>query len=138
MALIDQNHEPTPGELRVFGILLAAFGGVLGGLVLHHTGSWPMASVIWSVALLFSTFYYAVPAARYMVYRTWMTAAYPMGWLISHSLLAVIYYLVITPIGLAMRLGGRDPLQRAPDRSATTYWTPATTDEDIGRYFQQF
>ena len=67
-----------------------------------------------------------------------MTAVYPIGWIISHALLAMIYYLAITPIGVVMRLCGRDPLQRALDRSAKTYWTPHNVSEDTERYFQQF
>jgi Saxitoxin biosynthesis operon protein SxtJ len=138
MALIDKNREPTTRELRIFGILLTIFGGLLGGLMLYRTGSWLIATVIWTVAFFFCAFYYAVPAARYIVYRTWMAAVYPIGWLISHTLLASIYYLMITPIGLVMRLGGRDPLQRELDRSTTTYWIPSTTPENTRRYFQQF
>ena len=63
---------------------------------------------------------------------------YPIGWIISHALLAIVYYLVITPIGLGMRLFGRDPLQRELHRSAKTYWTPRSTIKDTARYFQQF
>ncbi len=138
MALIDKNREPTPGELRLFGVLLAIFFGLLGGLVLYRVGSWTIPTVIWTAALLICAFYYAVPAARRIVFHAWMTAVYPIGWIISHALLAMIYYLAITPIGVVMRLCGRDPLQRALDRSAKTYWTPHNVSEDTGRYFQQF
>ena len=138
MALLDRDREPTRGELRIFGLLLAAFGFFIGGLVLYHTGSWTIAIVIWSAALLLCAFYYAVPAAQYMTYRAWMVAIYPIGWLISHALITIIFYLVMTPIGLFMQLCGYDPLQRKWDRSANTYWTLHNTRESMNRYFQQF
>ena len=138
MALIEKNREPTPNELRIFGLLLAAFGGLLGGLVLYQAGLWPVATAIWITALLLCIFYYAVPSARRMIFHAYMAVVYPIGWLVSHALLVSIYYLVLTPIGLAMRLGGRDPMQRSLDRSATTYWTPHRTRQGMGRYFQQF
>ena len=55
-----------------------------------------------------------------------MCAAFPIGWVVSHALMAAIYYLVITPMAVAMRLLGRDPLDRRFDRDATTYWVRAS------------
>jgi hypothetical protein len=138
MALIDKNREPTPGELRIFGALLAVFFGLIGGLVMHRTGSWTFATVLWTAALLLCAFYYAVPIAQPMVFQAWLAMVYPIGWIISHALLAVIFYLVITPIGLVVRLCDRDPLQRQLARSAKTYWTPHNTTRDVRHYFQQF
>ena len=39
-------------------------------------------------------------------------------------MLTVVYFVVVTPIGLVSRLI-RDPLARRRNRRATTYWTPA-------------
>ena len=50
----------------------------------------------------------------------------------------VIYYIVLTPIGLFLRLTGYDPMQRRFDRAAKTYWTPREQEEKTKRYFQQF
>ena len=138
MELIDKNYTATPHQLRIFGVLLAAFFGLLGGLVLYHTSSWLIAALIWSAAIALCVFYYAVTAARYIIFQAWMAAVYPIGWLISHMLLAIIYYLVITPIGLVLQLCGLDPLQRELDRSATTYWKLCRRSENVKRYFQQF
>jgi hypothetical protein len=71
------------------------------------------------------------------VFVTWMRLAYPIGWTVSHLMLATIYYLVITPIGLVMRLLGRDPLQRRWDRQASTYWVAHNPGGDMARYFRQ-
>ena len=47
-----------------------------------------------------------------VAYLAWMHLVSPIGLVITHVLLAGIYYLIITPIGVAMRLLGRDPLKR--------------------------
>lgn len=138
MALIDRGREPTLGELRIFGLLLAAFSLLLGALVLRRTGSWTIAIIISSAALLLCVFYHAVSAAQRMIYHAWMTAVYPIGWLISHALMAIIFYLVVTPLGLVMQLFSHDPLQRKLDRSAKSYWTPHDPRENVKRYFHQF
>jgi len=138
MALIDRNRTPTSHDLRVFGVLFATFCTVLGSLLLYRTGSWTIAAMIWTVGLLTSVLYYAVPAIRTMIFHVWMTSVFPIGWLISHTLLAVTYYGVITPIGLALRLLRGDPLHQERDPLASTYWVTCTPSKDIGRYFQQF
>jgi hypothetical protein len=67
-----------------------------------------------------------------------MLAALPIGWTISHLVLGAVYYLVLTPIGLVMRLLGRDPMQRRFDRSAKSYWIERTPRTDPSRHFRQF
>jgi len=67
-----------------------------------------------------------------------MYATYPIAWMVSHLILGVAYYLVATPIGLAMRLFGRDPLRREFDKSAQSYWIARRPNRDNARYFRQF
>ncbi|MGD9726031.1 MAG: SxtJ family membrane protein [Nitrospiraceae bacterium] len=139
MALVHRNHEPTSKELRLFGAMLAAFSSLLGGLALYHVGSWTIPVMIWSAGLLLSAFYYAIPNVQVIVFQTWMAVVFPIGWLISHALLAVIYYFVMTPIGLILRvLWNRDLLQKKWDSSASTYWVAYRSHKDVQRYFQQF
>lgn len=138
MALIDRNRTPTSRDLRVFGILFTTFCAGLGALVLYRTGSWTIAAIIWTVGLLISALYHGVPATRTMIFHAWMAAVFPIGWLISHALLAVIYYGVITPIGLALRLWNGDLLNQKRNLLATTYWVPCSQGKGVRRYFQQF
>lgn len=72
------------------------------------------------------------------VYRAWMRGAMPMGWVVSHVLLGVVFYGVITPIGLLLRLMGRDLLGLKFDRGAASYWRVRGPGEGTGRYFRQW
>ena len=81
---------------------------------------------------------YAVPPLRRPLYLGWMYVAFPIGWVISHVVLAIVYYLVFTGTGLVMRLLGRDPLQRRFEPDAQTYWVEHRPGEDLARYFRQF
>ena len=137
MAVLDR-HEPTAGELRWFGLLLAAFAALLGGLVLYLSDSWLGAGVLWAAGLLLASVYYGLPPTRYFLFRLWMMLFFPIGWLISHALIAMVYYLLITPVAMAMKLIGRDALEKAFDSSAKTYWTAMEEKPKNSRYFQQF
>ena len=114
------------------------FSGVMGGVARWRWGAPPAAQVIWSVAALFTLVYFVVPAWRRAMYLGWVYATYPIGWVVSHLVVIMVYYGVFTPIGLVMRLGGRDALHRRLEPSASTYWVERRGVDDRKRYFRQF
>lgn len=137
MPMIEINKNPSRTELNWFGVLFAAFFALVGGLVFWQASE-RAAYVIWAVAAAVVVLYYALPPMRRPLYLGWMYAALPIGWTVSHLLLAAVYYLLFTPIGLVLRLTGHDPLHRRIDRDATTYWIEHPTVTDPARYFRQF
>ena len=69
---------------------------------------------------------------------TWVLA-FPIGWLISHVILAVLFYGILTPVGFMFRLIGRDPLSRRRAAVApATYWTAKRKPASTREYFNQF
>jgi len=137
MTLIDRDREPSIRELNWFGVLFACFFGVLGGIAWWKSGVTTTSIVLWSIGFAVAAIYYAVQPLRRMIYFTWTALVFPIGWTISHLALAATYYLVLTPIGLAIRLV-RDPMQRRFDRDAASYWTKHNPSADPARYFRQF
>jgi hypothetical protein len=63
----------------------------------------------------------AVPVLR-PVYTVWMKFAHALAWVNTRLLLGVFFYVVMTPVGLLMRLFGKDMLEERLDPSATSYW----------------
>jgi len=61
-------------------------------------------------------------AAAQLFHRVWMRVAGVLGWVNSRILLSLLFFLVLTPYGLAMRLF-RDPLRRRGG-PADSYWIP--------------
>ena len=121
--------EKAP-SMRIFGLVMLVGFGVLGGLLLlgwsRSGGTWRL----WGGALLVSlgllVFLWSLVAPRSLppVYRAWMRFGQGLGTVVSTILLTVAYYVVVTPVGLIMRLTGTDPLQRALDAKARSYWQP--------------
>ncbi len=138
MAMIEIDRNPSQKTLRWGGLLMLLFFGLIGGVVFLKTRNLTTPAVLWGVGAVLSALYYAVPGLRRPLYLGWMYAALPIGWVISHLVLAVVYYLVLTPIGLVMRLFGWDPMNRRPDPSTTSYWVAHQPAADRARYFRQF
>lgn len=132
------QRNPSRRQLAAFAVAWMVFFGIAGGLVLRNTGSGVAAAVCWLLALVVPAGGWLSPALLRIVYLGMAYAALPLGLLISILLLAIVYYLVVTPIGLLLRVCGYDPLGRRFDREAATYWQPRQEVDDTGRYFRQF
>ena len=121
MAMMPIKWRPSARELRWFaGLLIAFFAGV-AGLWWRRSGQTTGPVVMASVALVIGLIGLMIPAAIRWVYVVWMVAVWPIGWAVSHVLLALIFFGVIMPIGLILRILGRDPMRKNFDRFAKTY-----------------
>ncbi len=144
--ILEVRRNPSKAELNWFGLIFLAVFGVMG-LVFWGKGSFifgtgarpPIASwVVWTLAATVFVVYYAVPPLRKKIYVGFILAVYPIGYVFSHIILGAIFYLLFTPIGLIMKLVGYDPLHRAVEPGAATYWKPHRTGDDPSRYLKQF
>jgi hypothetical protein len=138
VALTGVNRHPTPADLRTFGRWLAPFVAVAGAVIRLRTGSGTAAVAVWAVGGLVAAAYLAVPAARRLIFVGWSGATYPIGWVVSHIVMGVVFYLVFTPIGFVVRRFGRDPLDRRFEAAQPSYWSERESAGDVGRYFRQF
>jgi ABC-type uncharacterized transport system permease subunit len=138
MPLIEINRNPTDKDLRWFGLLLAAFFAVVGAIVWWRTGQTRVPALLVGCGAGLSAVYYLVPRLRRPLFLGWMYAAWPVGTLVSMVLLALVYFLVVTPIGLLVRLVSHDPLRRAFDSRLTSYWVRRGPPSWASRYFRQF
>jgi len=136
--VIDLNLNPSKKELRTFGLCALAFLALVGWIVFRRSGSMPMGASIAGFGFVLAVLGFAVPKALRPVWVALMVINYPIGWVITHVVMEIIFYLVVTPVGIIMRLTGRDPMERAFDRTAKTYWKPRRTDPDSARYFRQY
>jgi hypothetical protein len=122
--------------LRQFaGLWLAFFGGLAAWQ--FWSGNPERGSVLAVLALTVGPFGLMRPTAVRPIFVGWMIAAFPIGWTMSLLMLGIVYYGLVTPLGLFMRLR-RDPLERARPAGCTSYWTPKTTPADARSYFRPY
>jgi hypothetical protein len=185
--MVEINLQPSPRDVRVFGLLWLAFFAAVGGLALWKptallgaatflTLAWlaslllnsadrlrqlagaflplvfgaaggavlagaparGVAAAAWIVAALGCLLIEAAPGLGRRAWVGWMIAALPIGWTVTHLVLLIVFFTVLTPIGLLLRLTGHDPLRRAFDPAAESYWIERKGQRAPASYFQQF
>ena len=112
---------PTRGDLRRFGIVLAALLALLGGY-LWYVEAVGIAQLVHAASLVLLGTGLALPVALKPIYFPYMWLARIVAFVNIHLLLGLVFYTLFMLIGLGMRLLGRDPLDRkiAPDEES--YW----------------
>ena len=107
-------------DLRKFGLVVGGVFAALGIIVLlRHKAHWPYFVWPGAALVLFGAIF---PRALKYVYIAWMSVAFVLGFVVSHVILTLFFFLVITPIGLVARLFGKDFLSLKLDRHAASYW----------------
>jgi len=78
-----------------------------------------------------------LPSTLRPVYAGWLRVSQFIGKTTTIILLALAYYLVITPAALLKRLFGGRPIPLSPDRKAVTYWVSRSEPLQSGDRFQK-
>jgi len=137
MTLIPIDWHPSGRKLGVFAGAWLALLGTLG-LVLWLKGRPSAAAACLAAAAIMPLLgLFSLKALR-TVFVLASLLTFPVGWAVSLAVLAGVYFLIVTPIGLLLRAAGYDPLGRRFDPQANSYWTPYKTDDDLESYFRQY
>lgn len=128
----------TTKQLRTFGIVLALFLGAIG--VVHFLkGRTPQNYWFWATAGISLLVSLLVPGLIKPLYRVALFLGHILGWINTRLILGLIYYLIFTPIGLIMRVIGKDPLHRKFEKQAISYWNISSrTPIPKEQYLKQF
>ena len=104
---------------RVFGIVLSLIVFVIGlwPLIDEESVSWPWAGG--ALVLLLAAIF--IPSVYKPLYKLWMVIGHVLGIINTHLVLAIAFYIFITPLALFFKLIGRDALHLKGKRSKS-YW----------------
>lgn len=138
MTWSDIPFNPSRAVLRQFAVLWLVIFLALGAYQWLAMERPLLGLALAGVAVLLGTPGLLWPALLRWIFVMWMVLVFPVGWLISSVMLALLYFLVLTPVALWMRLRGRDLLGRKPAPHQPTFWEPKQSPRDPGSYFRQY
>ncbi len=120
--IIDEfkGVDVGPKSIRDFGITFLAVLGIIGGILIYKGK--PLGYAGLGLGGLFFVLGLWAPGLLRGPYKAWMGLAVVLGFFMSRIILSLLFYLVVTPIGLTMRLFGKDILKERWEKKAVSYW----------------
>ncbi len=116
--------DVTRSDLRKFGLIMGAMFALIFGLLFPWItdktyGNWPIwpfivMAIFWALALIF-------PESLRKVNELWLKVGNVLGWINSRIILGAMFFLLIFPIGLLLKLFGKDSMNRKLEKDADSY-----------------
>jgi len=134
--MIQPQWHPDTKQLRQFAVVsLFGFGAIAFMAWRAHGETWPAAGIAIFGAIV-CVAGLARPTSVRPIYLGLMAITLPIGFVVSALILRIVFYGVVTPVGLLFRAIGRDTLQlRRP--SGPSYWVDHDAPDDPAGYFRQ-
>lgn len=134
--ITDSPPLTTNRVLRQFAALsILVFGGMAYWQGLQERST--LALILAGLAVLIGPLGLAKPQAIRFVFVGMTAVAFPIGWLVSHVVLALLFFGMFTPVALLFKLIGRDALARRQRPEVPTYWAAQPVVKNVRSYFRQ-
>jgi len=135
---MDMKEKISEKELKSFALSMswaipALFMLLLPWIFDQSIHWWPAL-----VSLLLLTFYFIFPKGIYLIYKSWMAIASVLGWINTRIILALVFYGIIFPIGVLLRLFGKLQYKNSEPEEHASYWKTRDVTlkkEDLERPF---
>jgi len=126
------KEDVTKTDLRKFGFIMGGmvalmFGGLFPWIFDKTAATWPIwpfivMAVFWVLAIV-------IPESLRKVNEIWLKIGNVLGWINSRIILGIMFYLLIFPIGLILKIFGKDAMNRKLDSNSDTYRRISTQRE---------
>ncbi|NNL87130.1 MAG: hypothetical protein HKP27_15815, partial [Myxococcales bacterium] len=145
--LVEIDWNPDLRTLRQFGAIalvgfsllaVAAWFGFLVFSMVPVGARETTAAGLAALGALCGVFGLIWPAGNRPIFVGLSLLAAPIGFVLSYLILGVLFYIIISGVSLLLRALGKDPLERAIQPEASTYWVEAKPARPAASYFKQF
>lgn len=116
-----KNISSTSADLKKFGVTVGAVLIVISTLLFFYLSSSYLYFLIVGISLVVLGF--LCPLVLKPLQKVWMTLSLILGWISTRVILSILFYIILTPIGLASRLIRKDFLNLKFNKSQQTYWS---------------
>ena len=114
-----ENDLKGPSD-RSFGITFCVVFAIFAGISLWLGGNWwPWLG---GISLIFGALGLILPSLLAPLNKLWFLFGLLLHKVTTPLIMGILFYGLITPVGLLMRLAGKDPMRLRSEADATTYW----------------
>lgn len=134
MTTLEKN--PSFRTERDFGLVVGGIFAALGAWWMFRSRFGLVAPGVCTLGTALLILGLTAPRLLVVPYRSWMALAEKLSVIMTHAILAVVFFAVMMPIGVWKRFRGWDPLQRR-GRSAPSYWKPYPERQRNARHYER-
>jgi hypothetical protein len=136
--MVTLDFHPPERTLRGFARLWFPLFVVAAGSMLRWRAGWTdAAAAVWIGGAVLVVAALASRVVARLIFVALTVATYPIAVVVSTVMLSIMFFVVITPLGVWLRIRGHDPL-RLRKRTDATHWHPYEQDDDPRRAVRQF
>jgi saxitoxin biosynthesis operon SxtJ-like protein len=119
-----RDEEPAkPGGDRAFGCTVGSIVMVIGAAKAFAAGAVLLVpSLIFVAGTLLLLLGIVAPSRLSGLNRAWLKVGGALSKVVNPIVLALLFFVAVTPMALVMRMVGKRPLRLSPDRDAASYW----------------
>lgn len=129
------SNMGTGPSNRSFGLTFTTVFAILAGVAWWW--DWPGSAIYPILALATLAVTAAAPDLLAPFNRLWMQFGGLLHSIVNPLVTGVIFYVVVTPMALVMRMAGRDPMKRKLDRNSASYWKERSDFQDAAKRFER-
>jgi len=111
-------------ELKNFGLVVGGAFLVLGLLFLWRGRNPRLWQAMVFVGAALALLGLAAPRTLRLIHKGWMSFAILLGWVMTNVILALFFYIILTPLALVMRIFGKRFLDLEFRSGRGSYWMP--------------
>ena len=115
-----KNIKSEKSDLRKFGITIGVILLIIAGFLFWKEKESFQILLTFGVTLCILGI--VIPFILKPIYWVWMIFATILGWILTRVILSLLFYVIFTPIGLILRLFGKQFLEFKWNKTDSTYW----------------
>ena len=115
-----KNIRSEKSDLRKFGITFGLILLIIAGFLFWKENE--LFQIILTIGVVLYVLGITLTVVLKPIYLMWMIFATVLGWIMTRVILSVLFYAILTPIGLISRLFGKQFLELKWNKTDITYW----------------
>ncbi len=132
-----KNIRSQKSDLQKFGITMGLILLAIAGFLFFKEKE--SSRILFILGFAFLIVGFKIPFVLKPIYWIWMILSTILGWIMTRLILCLVYYIILTPIGLIKRLCGKKFLELNFDYSKESYWNIKEVETfDNKKYEKQF
>ena len=121
MEYTKSHIKVKQGSEFSFGLTFSLVFAIIAFYTFYFHNNNPLLLILASITLLLISIIY--PKLLYVPNKIWLKFGMILGLIVSPIIMFIIYFFVITPIGLMMKILGKDLLNQKINIQKKSYWT---------------